>query len=489
MSLVRIAALLAGALPALAFLAAAGLRRLNFDESLALRAGWLLAEGVPAEPPLYMPMVRALGALAQRVEDPGRLLPGLRLAVAASVLLGLVWMVRRARLGAAGGAAAVGLCLLQAAFAAHGYELRYDAAILLGWIAAFGLIQERSLPTLAALGVCAAWLASHHLKGAFFAAGLYAFVCLVVSLERRERRGRLLAFHLGGLGAAAAWGLVTLALGHGEALVGLYTGFAELAAEQEERVGPWTALGAAWARDAVWWLLAAAAVVAAGVRVARRARRGPAALARDPDLAVLAFAGVPLLFLLVHPHPWPYMLAPPAPFLALLVVRAAAALREAPAWGRGALAAGVAAAVLAYGGLAGIWPGAPYAAALRAPLDRQVATLRLLRERSAPDERVIDPSGLAYFRPPCTPEWYIDTLFRPAARRGAWMEALGAQPVERCPWAVNTYRLGMLPEALRRSIARERALATGGLALARGDARHAALRDRLPYDELRSFWW
>lgn len=53
-----------------------------------------------------------------------------------------------------------------------------------------------------------------------------------------------------------------------------------------------------------------------------------------PDSATLFFALWPVSFLFVHPHPWPYMLAIPAPFVALLIVRQATRLGRVRArWG------------------------------------------------------------------------------------------------------------------------------------------------------------
>lgn len=117
-------------------------------------------------------------------------------------------------------------------------------------------------------------------------------------------------------------------------------------------------------------------------------------------------------------------------------------------------------------------------------------TLRLLREVAGPGEAVLDPSGLAYFQPPCSDEWYVDTLFGERARRGVWMADLGGRLDDGCPWVLNTYRLGMLTEPVQARVAKEYVLVAGGLGLRRGDSRLVA-DGRWPallHQQLESFW-
>ncbi len=57
-----VAAVLAGAL----FVGLALTRRLNFDEALALRAGWLDLAHIPAEPAFLMPWTLFAGAVGHR---------------------------------------------------------------------------------------------------------------------------------------------------------------------------------------------------------------------------------------------------------------------------------------------------------------------------------------------------------------------------------------------------------------------------------------
>src|SRR5512141_943860 len=71
---------------ALAFVALAATRRLNFDEALALRAGGLELSGTDAAPAFVMPWTLALGALAHGLGDPGAVFLAARLVVALGIL-------------------------------------------------------------------------------------------------------------------------------------------------------------------------------------------------------------------------------------------------------------------------------------------------------------------------------------------------------------------------------------------------------------------
>ena len=63
-------------------------------------------------------------------------------------------------------------------------------------------------------------------------------------------------------------------------------------------------------------------------------------------------------------------------------------------------------------------PVAAWRRGFAAPRAPEVEALRRLRAEARSDEGVLDPSGVAYFLPPCTREWYTDTLFAERAERG-----------------------------------------------------------------------
>lgn len=492
-SLVRMLSLLAAVGLPIVYLMAAVTRRLNFDESLALRAGWLQWAGIAGEPDFYMPTTVSLGILAHSIGDPGLVFAIARSFVAVAVLGAGAFALYRARLSFGAAVAAAAICFAQGSFGVYSYEFRYDWAIMTAWLIAFALLQRRTTLDYLICGGLVVWLAAHHVKGASFALALYV-MCLIAIFAARDRRARAAALHLGIGGAAAGWLLATHALGFQSLLFGTYRTFVSLAAGGT-KVWPWESLGQAVLQDAVWWSLAFAASVWVGVhgwRLATSGRPILPALLESRRVWALGFGLVPVFFLFVHPHPWPYMLALPAPFFAILLADGADT-----GWHRlGPRSRLVAfslllASVLAAGSLAGNWPGTGYVGALVSPGTHQVETLRLLKRLSAPSERVIDPSGVAYFLPPCVDQWYLDTLFERRAREGAWMSGLAVRKAADCPWIVNTYRMGMLPSSILDRLNREYQSASGGLALPSGDARLAVAEHwaDLPHTELRSFWW
>ena len=135
------------------FLLLASTRRLNFDEALALRSGWLLVEGVPGAPPFYMPTTLLLGALGSLVKDPGTVFLVARLVASVSVCLALFWSLRTSR-GPATALIAGVLIFSQATFVVHGLEFRYDWAILIGLLVAHRLLTRARPFDFFWLGVC-----------------------------------------------------------------------------------------------------------------------------------------------------------------------------------------------------------------------------------------------------------------------------------------------------------------------------------------------
>lgn len=467
------------ALLAAAFLSVSATRRLHFDEALLLRAGWLLTGHVPASPPFAMPATLAAGAAARAIEDPGALFLVLRIVTSLSVLAALAWAARRGCASVGQAAAAVVLTLLSYTFVAHGIEFRYDAAILVGLLAAFVLVVRARPADFALLGGTAAFVAAHHVKGLLLGGAVLAFGVARAGGDRRKL-ARLL---LGAGGAAAAWLLLAAAGGILPDVVATDVFFSRLGASVA-RLWPWQSpLGATFGRDLAFWLAALAAVV--GV-IRDLVRLRPRAWREEPDVWLLLFLAVTLGFPFVHPMPWPYMLALPVPFAAILVVRRSAV------WARGrarfpALAA-VAAAICVQTFAAQHPVGEAYWASLAAPRAPEVDALRLLRRVASPSERIFDPSGLAYFLPPCTSDWYIDSLFRDGARAGTWMAGVPALQPESCPWVLFSYRLDMLPFAAKARLAAGWERRAWGLGLRRGDPRLADLPPPRRDDEITTFW-
>jgi hypothetical protein len=474
------AAVACAAALACAFLALGAMRRLHFDEALVVRAGWLLTGHIPASPPFAMPATLAAGAAARTVADPGALFLSLRLATGALVLCGLAFAARRGTSGPAGAGAAFGLTLLTYAFVAHGVEFRYDAAILAGLLVAFGLIVRGREADFVPLGAVAAFIAAHHAKGLLFGAAILAFGALRAGGNRR----RLTRLAGGAAAAAALWIGAAAALGALPDAVETVVTFGRLGATAEVRRWPWeTQIARTFELDAAFW---AAALLAAGSATRDLARRRPAAWREEPAVWALLFLALTLGFPFLHPMPWPYMLALPAPFAAILVAG------RAPAWlegrRRAAVLGAAAVAIAAQTFLLRAPVGAAYWASIASPRDAEVEALRTLRRLASPGERVFDPSGMAYFLPPCTREWYLDTIFQPGAIRGAWMAGVPSLSPAQCPWILFTYRIEMLPEPAKVRLVSGWERRVWGLGLRRGDPRLADLPPARPGDEITTFW-
>jgi hypothetical protein len=480
-----IAAGVLAVLEAVAFVFTAATRRLNFDESLALHAGWLHWHHVPSAPAFYMPWTLALGWLGTAITDPGMALRSARIATALAVLAALAFTFRRLELRGGRLGLAFALTLAVGPFAVHAYELRYDTALLLGLLVACGCLARRKGADLFVLGVAVAWLASHHLKGVFFAAAVLAVAVLAVHRDSRRadativsRRGVRLA--AGVASGTGAWVLVVVVLGGWQPFIATYRTFLDLAVATQ-RTDLWTSLGGYLERNPLWWIAALGCAGAVLVSVLRSRLRGPAT--SGAAVWALALALPALAFPFVHPHPWPYMLALPVPFLAAILADALTTPASRRRWGIGL--------ALAWALVSVSLPWSPYLRALAAPAAPEIASLRSLASRLRAGDRIVDPSGVAYFVPPCGRQWYVDTLFAQREAEGQWMQGADGPDASGCTWLVNTYRLQMLTLALRHRLASRYVPIGGGLALRAGDPRLRAL-DRvpiLPHAEIASFWW
>lgn len=462
---------------ALAFVALAATRRLNFDEALALRAGGLELSGADAAPAFVMPWTLALGALARGLGDPGAVFLVARLVATLGILALLATALTALGLSGVRWALAAVLTLVQAAFAVHGLEFRYDAALLAGLLLVVVALGPRRGPHPVLAGAAVTLLALHHVKGLALAA--LAFVWLWLRLGELPRgRARFAA----GVGVSAgAWVAILALAGLAGRWLETLREFATLASGVT-RVPFAEALGATVRRDLAWWILALAGVGAALVALLRR---------ETPDRGeqtALALGLPALAVVLLHPHPWPYMLALPAPFLAAVVARRFPSPRSRPrraaVWGLLAIAA------LAVQALAGASPLAVWREGFAAPRAPEVEALRRLRSVARPDEGVLDPSGLVYFLPPCTREWYTDTLFAERAARGEWMTELAAGVPATCVWVLNTYRLDALPPVAKGTLAREFLLTDSAVAARRAERRAALLSDIAgkPAGRIESYW-
>jgi hypothetical protein len=451
------------------FLALAWTRRLNFDESLALRAGWLDVAGEPSAPAFLMPWTLLAGAVGHLLDDPGAVFRLLRMIAAGGVAVAFASALSAAGVGGLRFAAAAWLAVANAAFATHALEFRYDAAVLILLLVAFRIVAREGSPAL--LGAVAGVLALHHLKGAYYAAGV-AVVLALLSTARRRDLGR---FAAGFAGAVAAWAVVLAPLGlldrWGESLRTFY------ALAGSERAPVAETLGPVLRRDLAWWLFVLVALAAAASSRHRSARD-------RRDLAALALAGLGVGFWVVHPHAWAYLAAVPVPFLLV------AALRALPGTPRDWRAPAVAAAAgVALQFASGAQPPLSHVArAFSSPMAQEVAMLRELRAELRPDDRVLDPSGVVYFVPPCVEQWYVDSLFVERIAGGDWMRGFAEGVAPHCTLALSTYRLSALPPQARASLREQFAALPSGLAARRDRPLRRELVS-LPGDgRVESFW-
>ena len=444
-------------------------RLLNFDESLALRAGWLLVAGIEAQPSFLMPITLMLGALAHSVTDPGTVFVTARLACALGVLGALAYLSLSPGLERRQRPLFLMLVLGSGGFAAHGLEFRYDAAILSALMLSLAWILRGTPRHMLLVGLAAAWLSMHHLKGLVFASGVLCVALFAIRIEQVERQRKIIRLGLGVASGWFAWLAVVLAIGKKAALFETYTLFSRVAAAQERRFAG-DALGTYLVKDFVWWMVALVGLLAA-IRL-----RG------ETNRAVrfgLPFCAMALGFLFIHPMPWSYMLATVVPFVALVASMGLSHLRRR--WRLVMISIVVLCAVAPWSAL--------FQSALR-NMDSQVQSLRFLKSHAQPADQAFDPSGLAYFLEPCIEEWYLDSLFARYAQTGLWMTTLSdAGGATSCAWLVHTYRMSFLPPKLAEAFDGRYRLVARGIAVDAGLKSAHGLADSTDRGGLLSFGW
>jgi hypothetical protein len=487
---VRLFALLAAAPFLLAWLYLALTRRLNFDEALALRAGYWTLEHAPSSPPFQMPFTLGLGGLGHLAADPATVFVLSRCVVVAGLVAGALSVLLSR--GLVPSACFALLCLLQGDFVSHGFEFRYDAALIIGLLFALACLERAKPRDFLCLGMLTAWLAAHHLKGLYYAACLVSFSLATLAVDSEERSRRARSFATGFTVVALAWITLVLLVGKPSELVTTYSVFYRLSQLQFPDGGARVVLEPSFAHNPAWWFVAGSSVVVVLVTLARKPLTEAT---RDKRLWPVLFSLAGLVFLALHPRPWQYMVAVSVPFLALTVLDAAQIIRHRVRPSSFALA--LALVGLLQWQLTEARPLAPYQRAWEAPATPEVASLRLLRRLTPPSDRVLDPSGLAYFAPSCGSEWYADALFFQWARQGAWMTELAPRELTTCRWALQTYRLRMLPEGARSLVEKHFVPLEGGGGIlvqrdhaeeAQAALEHLTPPASLPRRELENYW-
>lgn len=482
---------LLAALLTAAFLAAAALRALNSDEQLALHSGWLQIEGIKSLPPFVMPTTLLWGLAAHWIVDPELLFTTLRMFCSVSVLLCFIFTLRRANFSKQEIALALICTLTQCMFITHGLEFRYDWALLIGLLLIYGYMaqpervvegvpaSEGSVhpPAKSALiiGVLCSWLAAHHIKGTLLCLLLLGF-CIVHFYKER----RFLAWiGVGFVATTAGWWAILFLSHQASDARAMYTFFWHLSSVNTH-IPFWQSLKDPFLRDLFWWISVSGIVLAGAFHAGNFTQQ---------ERWSLAFAAAALLLAFVHPHAWPYMLALPAPFFAMVVARRVMSLLTNPK----SLFLTILLILLA--GVAQ-WlcgrefPASAYSRSLQFQRAPQVQTLRQLSKVMRDTDCVYDPSGLAYATRPCTEDWYLDTMMKPLVEGGRWMNDAAKSLQDPNAIVLNTYQIRMAPAAVKELIHDQFRIGPGGVALHTGDARwnNKGLWNPLSFSYAESFW-
>lgn len=425
-------------------------RRLNFDESLALRAGYLALAGEQVRPAFWMPWTAGLGALAHLIKSPEACWLVAR-TLSVGVPLGAVLVAMHDK--RASTAALVLLFILSNQdYVSHGGEFRYDTSLSIALLFVLALCRARGAAAELLLGAVLGALASHHLKGVYYAAACFTLLLVPLWLSKMPDQRTVLRLLAGFCGFWIVWIALSLALAQADELVSTYGLFYEVG--QVELPPPRRhPLGASLKNNSIWWLF----VCCGGLFHFFRLRSLSSAKARLEASFPWLLAGASLFFLVVHPRPWPYLMAAPALLLALAAGEAWSAA-QTPLSTRVLLCGLLLTLLMAQSVWGDARVDAAYRRAAGARWSDEARALRLLRAVSREEDRVLDPSGLAYFRKPCRKDWYTDTLFRSYAQHRPWMVEPLHLPDD-CRFLVSTYRLRMMPKISL--LATQRHFATG----------------------------
>lgn len=458
----------------LMFIITALVRRLNFDECLALHAGWLTVEGIDATPYFHMPFTVILGWIAHWIEDPGALFAVIRLFISISLISLFVFSAKALKLPFSVSACACFLLFSNGTFLTHALEFRYDWAIIVGWIIGFVTLYRLPPKAPIILGICIAWLCTHHLKGAYFGGWLYIFViCEFLTLPGR-RKNNILQFNAALVLTLGAWLILTYISGQTHELVNFYKEYLSLSVGAD-KVWPWDSLSERFYKDGSWWLIALFSLVA-------MLRLRNSRLIKWATLFLL----VPFSFLFTHPHAWAYMLVPLLPFVSLLAAIGIIEILTHPLVSQNKFKFSIYLAIFLI-----VIPSYidNLARSLTATRSNQVETLRALKSMHKPSDTIIDPTGMAYFMRPAVPDWYLDTLFCQKKGYADWVK----QPsdyITSDTWLLNTYRISSCRDYSEKFFKENFRSVGGGLSLYKESLIHAqvGLGFNIHHQQLRSFW-
>lgn len=447
-----------------------GIRRLNFDEWLVLRTGWLMASHEPSNLHFLMPWTWLVGQLSILVQSVPALTLALRLTTALAVLTTLWWALRAQQKCRYAALQAYVLTLSCGAFIGHGIEIRYDAVILWSWLAAWGLLARPTPGRMVALGALITVLLLHQTKGVFFAMSLLCCAWLSTRTSPHPMRRHLV---IGALIPGAVWFGALVAQGLLTEQIAIYDQFARIRTEHGNPM--WADLMAQLSNDWAWWLLVATPAVLVLLKKHR-----------SPTTHVTLILGLtPVAFIALHPHPWPYMLTPCVPFFASLCTNALDSISPQQTKARSWLVCVLTGCL----GLA-LLSAQKHLHALQADGRSDLQALEVLRAAQVPQDQVLDPSGAAYFIRPMAPDWYLDGLFRHRLAHGTWHPApSGSSPLPSI--VVRSYRLDWIVSFPASEISRHYEQACHWIWIRKGDPRAQLMRNKCPSEgeeSLLNYW-
>jgi hypothetical protein len=449
-------------------------RQLNFDESLALRAGWLYINAIETHLSFNMPIIWVIGCVVGSIEDPGAVIVILRIIVFISLAAVSIFIHHRLKLPPLHLLLWVTLCLTNGAFLTHGIEFRYDWAILVAWLIAFALISKPAKYRYIILGLILGWLLLHHLKGVIYALWLYIFTISIIYSDEKDRCNALVQFHSMSVLFIAIWMLILAALGQINDLFNFYLQFKQLAANVsfENRTSK---ILYRLSKDSIWWICA---LIAACISIY--------SLNSSKHLLwSLLFSLAPISFIIIHPLPWAYLVTPIVPFVAFTM-----------AWSLYyfylTFSEKIRIKTLCY---CSITIFIVFMAKETVPqyqvdsLNITIQSLRLLKSYVSISDKIIDPSGTAYFIKPAHHDWYIDKLFRELAKQGRWQVGI-EKSIYEADWALNTHRLNWLSDDAVKIVEQQFPLVCGPLRLNKNSPKLEILKTKckLFQTEIYSAW-
>lgn len=424
------------------FSACAILRRLNFDESLLVRSGWLSFNNIEYAPAFFMPVTLLSGFFATHIPDPGILFISLRLLTLSSIIFCYQLCIKKSSSILISFEISTLFLFTNCSFIVHGFEFRYDWAILLGLLLSLYLLQNENTLSAFICGAIITLTAFHHTKGLYYAFWIYCVALYTYTYyDRVSLKKRILYLHTGIAFSFVIWLLLCFLLSKIDESIQLYRTFI------------WVAKGVhrnlfniyfykALKRDSMWWL-SVVCLIAAFLKNFKT-------IIDDRFLATtMLFLVATLIFPFLHPRPWPYMLALAVPFASLLVTYFFSNIKQiTPKWHFVILGIII---LVCHTTIGTDCTYKTYKTSLQHNRERQITMMRRLKSISHPDQKILDPSGLAYFLIPCTSEWYTDQLFRPKSEQRTWMNDL-LPSLDSCTWIVSTYRLSYLDSTVNERI-------------------------------------